>query len=357
MLKGISISLVGEGRQCMLQFIGENIVLILCSLSTVLGCMILIFGAGSLANAGGEGTISWKVFPFDFRRMMFGPRGIWRRIFLLSLVMLFAGAYWIGLQRLPIPVWAACLLVLPFTAVTVVAVELFLFFGSLLLRRWLHIEQKQFNLLYSFSLMQLFLLGIFLCISGQNLVDRRAFLLAVFNLLFCYLLAVIGLYLLLKEASAKDTTLTLRSVWKSALLQIILFLVILTFLSYFGFLHNPDSYQTPDGTFSLGAAFYHVTVTFGTVGYGDIIPLSGYTRAVSVLTVFASILSLTVMLSAVLSLSGQFLRNQQAPLSKEKMLDENLASDGNQQNSADQLSFLSEQVSKTLSDKDSNKTE
>lgn len=338
-------------------FVEENVVLILSATLTFLSAIILVCSA----KKGGISSLIDDRVPFGkretgcfFKRLLL-KKGLFKRIFSTVLVIVFGCTYLVGLKDMGFPIWAVLLLFLPLALISAILVEVFLIIVSFLLKSLLHLERREFNIIYSYLLMQFILLGIFACFSSENFASNGVFALAVVNLLFCYLLAAVGLYLLLKEASEIDSKLTVKSVWKSAFLQIILFLIILTFLGWFGYLHNPFSYQTPDGSFSFFAAFYYIAVTFGTVGYGDIIPLTAYTRFVSILTVFTSVLSITVMLSAVLSLSGRILNRKNETLSGEKMLDENFKTDSNKQSSADNLSFLPNKVSKPFSDKDGDK--
>lgn len=342
----------------MLTFIEENVVLILSATLTFLSAIILVCSAqkGGLSNLIGDRISFCKEEIGCFFKRLLLKKGFFKRILSTSLVIMFACTYLVVLKNIGFSIWAVILLFLPLALFSAILVEIFLVIVSFLLGRLLHLERKEFNIIYSYVLMQFILLGVYSCFSSENFVNDGVFVLAVINLLFCYLLAAVGLYLLLKEASEIDTNLTLKSVWKSAFLQIVLFLIILTFLGWFGYLHNPSSYQTPDGNFSFFAAFYHIAVTFGTVGYGDIIPLTNYTRFVSVLTVFTSVVSITVMLSAVLSLSGRILNRKNEALSGEKVLDKDFKTSSNKQNPADNLSLLSKKVSKSFSDKDGDKT-
>lgn len=321
----------------MLRWIEENVVLVLCTLLAIISGVTMISNEKNLKlvrMASGELPENGKFVADSVKQLWQRPKGAFHRILLVCLVFLFACIYFIGLHSTRLPDWAAIFLFLPLTVLSAVLVEVFLCAVSFLLRKLLRMERVQFNLLYSFVLMQLFFIGIFAVFSGEHLTDDLVFWLSVCNLLFCYFMAAKGLYLLLKEASDPITTLTLRSVWKAAFLQIILFLLVLTFLSYFGFVHNPTSYQTVDGQYSFWTAFYYITVTFGTVGYGDIIPLTGYTRFVAVLTVFTSILAITVMLSVVLSLSGRLRKQKHTKKSSEEVLNKNFQPDSNEHESA-----------------------
>lgn len=296
----------------MLTFIEENVILILSFTLTVLSSIILICSTknGGISNLIGDRSHFSQREVGSFFKYLLLKRGFFKRIFSTAIVIMFACTYLVVLKNMGFSIWAVVLLFLPLALFSAILAEIFLVIVSFLLKRLLHLERREFNIIYSYVLMQFILLGVYSYFSSKNFASNGVFALAVANLLFCYLLASVGLYLLLKEASEIDTKLTLKSVWKSAFLQIVLFLFILTFLGWFGYLHNPSSYQTPDGNFSFFAAFYHVAVTFGTVGYGDIIPLTTYTRFVSILTVFTSVVSITVMLSAVLSLSGRLLNRK-----------------------------------------------
>ncbi|HIQ80797.1 MAG TPA: two pore domain potassium channel family protein [Candidatus Scatavimonas merdigallinarum] len=103
-----------------------------------------------------------------------------------------------------------------------------------------------------------------------------------------------------KRGWGKNRTLTFKNLWKSTILIILLFLVILAGLSYTGWLHRADAF-TGMGTYSYFDMFYYTCVTFATVGFGDIVPASIFAKAVCVLTIATSIVCVTVMLSTVMS--------------------------------------------------------
>ena len=72
------------------------------------------------------------------------------------------------------------------------------------------------------------------------------------------------------------------------------FVVELTFFCYLGSLYFPDAYSTQVNLFDL---FYYTVITFGTVGYGDIIPTTIYTKLMAMVTTITSIACIGIMLT------------------------------------------------------------
>ena len=100
----------------------------------------------------------------------------------------------------------------------------------------------------------------------------------------------------------KTTTFTHHNLWKVALTLCTEFLLELTFLCYSGACYFEHAYNIP---ITLFDAFYFVTISFGTIGYGDIIPLCTFSKAVSILITFTSITCIGVMLSSFLSAGSE----------------------------------------------------
>ncbi|WP_186003709.1 potassium channel family protein [Clostridium thermobutyricum] len=66
---------------------------------------------------------------------------------------------------------------------------------------------------------------------------------------------------------------------------------------------EPNSYTNTNGDFSL---FYYTIITFTTVGYGDIVPLSIGARIVSIVISLTSVICITIFLSSILSYRDKF---------------------------------------------------
>lgn len=66
---------------------------------------------------------------------------------------------------------------------------------------------------------------------------------------------------------------------------------------------EPNSYTNSNGDFSL---FYYTIITFTTVGYGDIVPLSIGARIVSIVISLTSVICITIFLSSILSYRDKF---------------------------------------------------
>lgn len=241
-------------------------------------------------------------------RHLFHPerkRGWVRRVLFWGDFLIFAALTFMYLNARHFPIGAGICIFLPLTLFSVIVFYYILWLLSILFRVFLQIEDRRLHIFFSLlsSLFLLLLAQFTFCKAAD--FPMISFALILFDLLFCYLLTAISLGVLFKESFQKKTRLTIRNIWKVTLLILIFFILTLTFLSYAGFLYLPGAYQTADGTFTLLDAFYHIVITFGTVGYGDIVPTCAYTKLVSIATVFTSILCITIMLSTALSLTKE----------------------------------------------------
>lgn len=252
-------------------------------------------------------------------RLLFPRNGVLRKLFSACVMAVFISASFWMLHQLLLPLWMVIVLFLPVALLFLILFYIALILLTKLLRKLVNCGNRQATLCLSFCAIQLVLLFVSEYQNFMLLQTAIGFWLMVANLLFCYTILVRILLLILEESAKQTTDLTLKNIWKLAFLEILFFLLILTMLSYAAWLNSATSYQTPDGNFGFGAAFYHVVVTFGTVGYGDIVPISWFARAVSVLTVFTSIGCLTIMISSVMSLArkaqptGHILKDKNLP--------------------------------------------
>lgn len=292
----------------MLLFIAQNAMVILCTLLCVISCVI----AFRRMRVPAVTNIEQGVLPKSFRQLWsiplkslhlaFVQNGPIRRIFLIFFTLLFAMVTLFALENSFIPLWLAVLLFLPLTFFCVFVFYYCLWMLSILFHRLLNVKQRRLNVIFSFCavILLLLILNFYITNASEKIFG---FSLIISNLFFCYLLIAFSLYHLLQEATRKGTKLSLHNLWKVAFLEIFFFLLILSMLSYAGYLFFSDAYQITGGGYSLFDAFYYVVVTFGTVGYGDVVPMNFYTKFIAILIVFSSIACLTIMLSSLLSVT------------------------------------------------------
>lgn len=294
----------------MFLFISNNAIVIICTILMI----ISILAYYKMEKSTAVLNITQGVMPKNLKQVFVSPfksalsicrhKGILRRIFLLLLTLLFAVISFLRLSYSPLPVWAALLLFLPITLLAVIVFYYCLWIVSILIRKFINVRNIRLNGVFSLIGVLLLLILLAFYVSGETVTSNITFFLIVANLLFCYLLTAISLKQLLKISLEKTSALSLRNMWKVALMEIFFFLVILTMLSFAAYLHYPNAYQF-NGSFDLFDAFYHIVITFGTVGYGDITPTCTFTKFVSILTVFTSIICITILLSSMMSLSKE----------------------------------------------------
>ena len=283
-----------------MRIIGENIILIISALLSLM--TLLLFRRvkkNSLKLSGSSGSFKAAVnLPFrEFKAQVRGHFGA-PKVFLFLLVLLFATASFLFLLY-RFNLTAAILFCIP----GAVCIS-FLFSETIWLlaygvRKLIALENARMNTI--FSIVIVILIMVFVNISFfAEMESTETFLLAVYNLLFCYLATVASLLLLLREAGDKQRSLTFRNLWKSTFLIIVLFLIILSALSYVGALHDARAFEAA-GPLTYFDMFYYTCVTFATVGFGDIVPVNLYTKAVCVLTIATSIICITILLGTVLS--------------------------------------------------------
>lgn len=230
-----------------------------------------------------------------------------RTPFFLSLLF-FAAAAGLGISffsalSLVFPLRLAAALFLPLAFLCVLLLHYFLLVEVQVLRRLFDVGDDRLNTLFAFLFIE-----ILLCYAGypgdaQDLAGEMAFFLSVFDLMWCYALTAAALRMILHSILSHTAVFTHRNLWKVALLIIMAFLFILTLLCRSGAAADPAAYsQQGLTTFDL---FYYVVATFGTVGYGDIAPVSVYARGMAILIIFTSIACLSIMVSSFLSLSDR----------------------------------------------------
>ena len=108
--------------------------------------------------------------------------------------------------------------------------------------------------------------------SSNLLIHNIAFYLSFINLILCYLLLANTLKFILQNILAYTNIFNHSNLWKVALLIIFYFLSTLTLFCYIGSIYYVNAYSINNpNIFDL---FYYVVITFGTIGYGDIYPIT-----------------------------------------------------------------------------------
>lgn len=282
------------------ELIGKNIILIVSALLSLM--MIVMFRRikkNSLKHSGASGgfksamNLPYRQFKAEIRGHFGAPT-----LFLLLLLLLFAAvSFAFILYRFNIA--AAVLLCIPCAAACSFVFSEIIWLLAYLIRKVIALENARMNAI--FSIIVVILAMVFTGIATAGTVHTvQFFWLSVYNLAFCYLATVATLLLLLKEAGDGQRRLTLRNLWKSTFLIIILFLVILSALSYVGGLYDAGAFAG-GARYSYFDMFYYTCVTFATVGFGDIVPANIFTKSVCILTIATSIICITILLSTVLS--------------------------------------------------------
>ena len=127
-------------------------------------------------------------------------------LFFLFLVFTVAFFLWLYMQW---GIVTAAFLCLPCAALTAAFFNELVWFLAYLIRKLLAIENARMSTLFSVNIVML--LFFFLNLSFHFHMERTAsFVLAVYNLLFCYFLTFMLLLLLLKEAGEKTERLRLK---------------------------------------------------------------------------------------------------------------------------------------------------
>lgn len=280
----------------MIKFISENCILLISLLYLVL----TLFMCAKLKNADRQTALkktrNFAEMPLVQRhRLLLGGKPF--KILLTMLTLVFAAVAFCRYVLLFKIVLSVVLSVATAVICSFVFFELVLFMSALL-RKIISVKSAVLNTLFSSVLVIMIMISINLFCADSK-ISFESFVLAQASLLLCYAMIVLILILVLKEANDEHSELSLKNIWKSAFLTIILFLFVLSLMSSYCVSFD---LQSVSGA-SLGAfdMFYYTVITFATVGYGDIVPVSFFAKAVSMLTVLTSILCLTVLLSEVVS--------------------------------------------------------
>lgn len=278
----------------MFDFISENFILCITAVYVVLSFVLSVklsrFDAKNIDTYGK----SFMEMPFKVRVKILFKGKMLKTVYAIT-VLIFITVLICRLKEL-VGLFAAtalaivCSLLLAFLFVILILVI------SAFLRRIISVNSASLNVMFSSVILIIAMIGVNMMLSDE--LKTSEFLLMTVCLACCYVKMLIVLILVLKEANDEESSLTLKNIWKSAILTIVLFLFTLTLMSGCCYLHNPASFDGVD--YGLFDMLYYTVITFATVGYGDITPVGFSAKVVSVLTVFTSVLCITVLLSEIL---------------------------------------------------------
>lgn len=280
----------------MIDFISDNFILCITAVYVLLGMIMSIKLKNSDMKSVDKYGKSFAEIPFSIRHRIL-LNGKWIKIqCAITVVMIYA----VMLVRLNE------IFTLPFAILIALPVSFllaFVFFEGILfvsafVRRLISVNSASLNVMFSSIIFILAALSFYF--TTREGLNFYQFLLSQICLGCCYVMMLFVLILVLKEANSGDSLLTFRNIWKSAFLTIMLFIIVLSLMSYCCLMHNANAF---DGVkYGITDIFYYTAITFATVGYGDIVPVSLSAKAISVLTVITSILCITVLLSEIAGL-------------------------------------------------------
>ena len=277
----------------MLNFISENLLLCITILYVIMSFAVSIkLRKTDLKNVNKYGK-SFMEMPLKARNKLL-LRGKWIKLIYILMSVLFVIVLFCRLYKL-INIFAAAVLSVVLAALTASVFFEFILIISALLRKVIAVNSAVLNVMFS----SVILILAMLCINflTNSAADTSVFILSQLCLACCYIMMLFALIMVLREAHDDSSRLTLRNIWKSAFLIIILFIFDLSLMSGYCYLYNTSSFSgVENGTFDL---IYYTVVTFATVGFGDIVPNTVLARSISMLTIFTSILCITVLLSGI----------------------------------------------------------
>lgn len=195
----------------------------------------------------------------------------------------------------------ALLWFLPLALAVILTIYYVIWVTSFVMTRIIDVGNVKFNVIFSLTSFELLVVFVFFLMNEEVPLIFSSFLLCFCVILICYLLTCAAMKTVLREtAQLKTTCFTYRNLWKVALTLFLEFIVELAFFCYLGSIYFPNAYSVPVTLFDL---FYYVVITFGTVGYGDIIPQCTYTKLIAMLTTITSIACIGIMLGSFMSVS------------------------------------------------------
>ena len=229
-------------------------------------------------------------------KMLFGSR-LFRIIYLVT-VIIFSAVVYCRLEHFLMPLLAVTVAILMSFFTALIFIELILAVSAIL-RKLIAVNSVLLNVLFSSVIIMLVL--IYTNMKLAQSFGKAEFLLSIFCLSICYIAMVVVLLKLLNEANDENSRLTVKNIWKSAMLTILLFIMVLALMSLSCYMYDSNSFKGTDG--GIIDMIYYTVITFATVGYGDITPVGVVAKSISILTVITYILSITVLLSEIVGLN------------------------------------------------------
>lgn len=229
-------------------------------------------------------------------KMLFGSR-LFRVIYLVT-VIIFSAVVYCRLEHFLMPLLAVTVAILMSFFTALIFIELILAVSAIL-RKLIAVNSVLLNVLFSSVIIMLVL--IYTNMKLAQSFGKAEFLLSIFCLSICYIAMVVVLLKLLNEANDENSRLTVKNIWKSAMLTISIFIMVLALMSLSCYMYDSNSFKGTDG--GIIDMIYYTVITFATVGYGDITPVGVVAKSISILTVITYILSITVLLSEIVGLN------------------------------------------------------
>ena len=280
----------------MIDFISDNFILCITAVYVLLGMIMSIKLKSSDMKIVDKYGKSFAEIPFRIRHRIL-LNGKWIKIQYAITVVLIYAVMLVRLNEIfPLPL--AALAALPTSLLLAFVFFEGILFVSAFVRKLISVNSALLNVMFSSIIFILASLCTYF--TTREKLDFCQFILSQICLGCCYVMMLFVLILILKEANSGDSLLTFRNIWKSAFLTIMLFIVVLSLMSYCCLMHNANAFAGVE--YGLADIFYYTAITFATVGYGDIVPVSLAAKSVSVLTVITNILCITVLLSEIAGL-------------------------------------------------------
>lgn len=280
----------------MIDFISDNFILCITAVYVLLGMVMSIKLKNSDMKIVDKYGKSFAEIPFRIRHRIL-LNGKWIKIQCAITVVMIYAVMLVRLNRI-FSLLFAVLIALPVSFLLAFVFFEGILFVSAFVRKLISVNSASLNVMFSSIIFILASLCVYF--ATRESLNFNQFILSLICLGCCYVMMLFVLILVLKEANSGDSLLTFRNIWKSAILIIMLFIIVLSLMSCCCLLHNANAF---DGVkYGFADIFYYTVITFATVGYGDIVPVSLMAKAVSVLTVITSILCITVLLSEIAGL-------------------------------------------------------